>query len=96
MVADKCFWGGKEVYVAVNATHVEHVLTFKVGTVTPAEYLYADIVLSLAHIGCYVKFGIVGGTLRIACIMAVHPDVGCTVYTVKVEEYAFIVPSLRE
>ena len=92
-VHERC---GKEVHIAVYAAHVPHVLTFKIRSVAPAEHLYRDVVLTLAHHLGKVKLSIIVATLGIAHILTIHPHVGSTIDAVEVEEGAHRFPTLGQ
>ena len=96
MVAEEGTWCGVEVDIAVQATHVPHVLTFEVRAVGPADNLYADVVAALADVGCDVEFGIVVTALGVAHLLAVNPYEGSGVETVEMEEDALAVPAFGE
>ena len=93
MVAYKGLGRGKKEYIAVDTTHVPHILAFEIRSIAPTDNLNGDIVPALAQVGGYVKLGIIVAALCVAYVIAVHPDERRTIYTVKVQEYAFVFPT---
>ena len=81
-----------EINVAVDSAHAEHVLTFEIGTVAPAEHLDGDVVIARAKIFGDVKLGVVVGALGITHVFSVDPDEGCRVDAAEVEHRASVVP----
>ena len=96
MVAHEGFRRGKEVDIAVDAAHVEHVLAFQIRGVAPPYHLHADVVRSLTHIIRHVVFCVVVRAFGIAHIAAVHPYVGSAVHAVEMEEHALVGPALGQ
>ena len=92
MVGNEHLRGSHEIYVAVNAREVPHVLTFEIRTVAPAVDAYRKLVV--AHLGEVgdVEFGIGVRVLRVAHVLAVHPYHGSTVHAVEVDEETFAIP----
>ena len=85
-----------EIHIAEYTAHTEHVLTFQVRTVTPAEYLHSQPVLSGPQIGCQIKLGYIVRSLRIAYILSVQIYQSGTVDTTEVNECTLFLPSLRQ
>ena len=96
MVADKGLWCGKQIYIAVYAAHVPHILSFKIRGIAPTDDLNADIVLALACMLCNIKFRIVVSALCVAHVFTVHPYKGCSIDTVEMEEKTLVDPVCRQ
>ena len=58
MVGNISLRGSIEVDIAMDAAHVPCILTFQIGTVVIAHYLYGDIILASMHYVCQIKLGI--------------------------------------
>ena len=75
-----------EIDVAMYAAQAEHVLVLDVRAVAPAIDFNADEVLDARlDVFRHVELGIDIGSLRIAHLLAVHPDIGGAVDAVEVE-----------
>ena len=85
-----------EINIAVNTTHVPHILTFEVRTIAPAEYLYTDIVFASAYVVCHVEFSIIVCTLSITDRLTVYPYKGSAVDTIEVQEDTFAFPTFGQ
>ena len=92
VVADIDLRRGNQIDITIDSAHVEHVLSFQIGTVRPTEDLHADVVLALANEGGEVKLGILGGSLGVAHLVTVHIDQRAAVDSVKVHEDARAAP----
>ena len=92
MVADECLRCGIDEYIAVDTAHAPHILAFEVRTVREADHADTDIVSAHLHEFGNIKFGIIVGTLRVAGIFAIHPDVCTTVNTIEMEEDFLSIP----
>ena len=81
-----------EINVAVNAREVPHVLTFEIRAVAPAVDAHRELVL--AHVGEVgdVELGVGVRVLRVAYVLAVHPNHGSAVHAVEVNEKTLAVP----
>ena len=79
----------------MQATHVEHILTFEIGCIAPTEHLYTDIILPGTYISTKVKFVVVVTPLGITDIFTIHPHECSTIETIKVQEHIFCFPALR-
>ena len=86
------FRHGYEIDVTVYSAEAEHVLIFNIAAVRPAVYFHRDVVLALADIFCYVELSVVVGSLTVAHLLAVHPQIHGTVHTVEMNVYLFVVP----
>ena len=75
-----------EIDVAMYAAHAEHVLVFDVRAVAPAIDFYANEVLfARLDVFRHVELGIHIGSLSVAYLLSVHPDIGCAVDAIEVE-----------
>ena len=77
-----------EHHIAVDTTHAEHILTFEIRTITPAEHLHGKAVFTGAEIFANVELVVVVGTLSIAHLLTVDPDDGGRIDTPEVEDGA--------
>ena len=78
----------------MQTTHMEHILSFEIRSITPTEHLHTDIVLAGTHMGTQVEFVVVVTALSIADILAIHPNIGRTIKTVKMKEHILCFPAL--
>ena len=88
--------GAVEINIAEDTRHAEHVLTFEVAAVAPAEHLNGEAVFALVEILREVEFSYVVGALCIAHILSVEPNEGCGVDAAEVDEGALSVPVFGE
>ena len=97
MVGHEGLGRSHEIYIAVDASEVPHVLTLKVRTVAPAVDAHRHVIVALAHKVGHIKFGVGVGALRIASILAVYPHHNGAAGSVEVEKDALVlVPTVRQ
>ena len=96
MVSDRRKRHVVNIHIPEYSAHPEHILTFEIRTVTPAEHLHSEPVGTLLHQCSNVKFGNIVRTLGITRIFPVHPYVGGRIYTVKMQDCAPSGPVLRD
>ena len=90
MVANGSFGDVVNIYVAENTTHTEHILTFEVATIAPAENLNSEAVAAVGEVLADIELSHVVASLRVANILAVHPNESSRVDTIEVEECSAI------
>ena len=92
MVGNEHLRRSHEIDVAVNAREVPHVLTFEIRSVAPAVDAHRKLVF--AHLGEVgdVELGVGVRVLRVAYVLAVHPNHGSAVHAVEVDEKTLAVP----
>ena len=78
----------------MQATHVEHILTFEIRSVAPTEHLHTYIVLAYTDIGADIELMIVVTALSITHILAVYPNERSTVEAIEVQEDILCIPTL--
>ena len=88
VIGDIRFRRSIQVDIAVNATHVPGILSLQIGTIVIAHHLHGDVVLASTHHLRDIEFSIVVGSLRVAYVLTIYPDVGGTIDTIEVEHSA--------
>ena len=73
MVANGGFGDVVNIYVAEDTAHTEHILTFEVATIAPAENLHGEAVAAICEVLANIELSHVVASLRVANILAVHP-----------------------
>ena len=82
-----------EIDVTMNSTHSEHILILNIRAVAPTINLNTnEVFLTWFDVFCYVEFCIHIGSLSISDLLSVHPNIGGTINTIKVEINLSAVP----
>ena len=84
----------EEINITEDARHAEHILTFQVRTIAPAEHLHRKTVFTFAEIRCQIIFAHIVSSLTVAHKVAIHPNHCGTIYASKVNDSALFRPSL--
>ena len=96
VVAHEYLGYGHKVDIAMNTTHVPHVLTLEIGTVCPTDNTNGEVVLAGAHMLADIELGIHIATLGVTHILAINPNIGTRVDTIEVKKNALLVPTLGQ
>ena len=95
MVAHRNLGHVIQIYIAENTAHSEHVLTFEIRAVAPAEHLHRYGIVARAQVLGEVKLAHIVCSLGIAYILAVYPDESCRVYAAEMNKSPVAVPVFR-
>ena len=96
MVTDVSFWRSIKINITVNTAHVPHILSFKIRTITKAEYLYGNIISTRANDIGKVELCICIRSFSITYVLSVYPNMSRTVNTIEVKHYSLAVPTFGQ
>ena len=91
-VADADAGGGYQLHAAVDAGHAPHVLVLKVTAVAVFHHLERQLVVGAVQIVGDTKLGGFHAALRVACKLAVHPNVEGTAHGTEPKEHLHAFP----